>query len=435
MESNSNMRHSRPAPSTGRLMTVALFLAGITIAPAGCSGESDGAQDGADDLTTTEKSTPAESLKRGAQGPEVLNLFNYLRAYGYFPNPALRQYAGWEPAFAEEPADPRIFDEVLERALVLFQHTHGLPPDGLVNERTLQLMKTPRCGFPDVHGNAKLTGDPQSFTASGAKWPTRNLTYSFSSFTPDVPASTVQSAFGRAFTSWAAVAGLRFSQVSTGGDIAISFSQGDHGDGYPFDTAGGVLAHAFFPTNGDAHFDDAETWSDNGTGIDLETIALHEFGHSLGLDHSSSVSAVMYAYYGGARRALTSDDIQGIRSIYPNNVLMGNQGLVTGQSISSLDGRFSLVMQADGNLVHYWNGHGALWSTGTWGTQGKTASMQSDGNFVLYSTAVPTVGASLWSSNTYGNPGAYLAIQDDGNLVVYGSNGATPLWSSGTGGH
>jgi peptidoglycan hydrolase-like protein with peptidoglycan-binding domain len=444
MQYGSKMDPRRPAHPVGRLMRVAVLLAGGAVAPACGSGHDGVGEAGAPPAGAAER-VPAESaLKRGDRGPEVLELYQYLKAYGYFPNAELHKYSGWKPALSEEPADPQVFDAVLERALVLFQRTHGLPQDGLLNERTRQLMRKPRCGLPD----SVRTGEEAmaSFTTFGSPWPKRNsIQYAYGSFTPDMPASTARTAMNQAFARWMAVAGLRLIEGTVAqSDIVINFYSGDHGDGASnaFDGPNGVLAHAFTPPlpglGGDVHFDEAETWSNDGSGTDLFTVALHEFGHALGLGHSTVTNAVMYAYYSGMRRELTADDIQGIRSLYPNNVLLTDKGLLAGQSVTSKDGRFSLTMQGDGNLVHYWHGHGWLWSTGTFGTQGKSAWMQADGNFVLYTTLTPTFGYHLWSTNTYEWDGldAYLIVQDDGDVVIriFGENGPV-VWSTGTGGH
>ncbi len=50
---------------------------------------------------------------------------------------------------------------------------------------------------------------------------------------------------------------------------------------------------------------------------DTQTVWLHEFGHGVGLGHSTVDGAVMEPYYEGARRALHQDDINGITYLYP----------------------------------------------------------------------------------------------------------------------
>jgi phosphoribosyl-AMP cyclohydrolase len=80
-------------------------------------------------------------------------------------------------------------------------------------------------------------------------------------------------------------------------------------------------------------------------------------------------------------------------------------------------------MQADGNQVLYRAGSTkAVWATGT-ASPGAFAQMQTDENFVVYSTA----GKALWSSGT-ASPGAFLEVQADGNAVVY-SSANKALWS------
>jgi hypothetical protein len=53
-----------------------------------------------------------------------------------------------------------------------------------------------------------------------------------------------------------------------------------------------------------------------GANYDVQSVALHEIGHALGLDHSSYTTAVMCGYYTGVKQALTCDDIGGIQSLW-----------------------------------------------------------------------------------------------------------------------
>ena len=100
-------------------------------------------------------------------------------------------------------------------------------------------------------------------------------------------------------------------------------------------------------------------------------------------------------------------------------------GLSAGESVSSCDGRFMLVMQGDENLVLYENGS-ALWQSDTVGSGARSLEMQTDGNLVLYAAHHQAV----WSSRTNGNAGATLALQNDGNLVIY--LGSRAIWATGT---
>ncbi|MCA9551716.1 MAG: matrixin family metalloprotease [Myxococcales bacterium] len=76
----------------------------------------------------------------------------------------------------------------------------------------------------------------------------------------------------------------------------------------------------------DIEFNDRDFfWTNTGaSGTDIESIAVHEYGHFIGLDHCndnntcSFGTGIMYAAYaGGANRVLFNDDIQGGCGLYP----------------------------------------------------------------------------------------------------------------------
>ncbi|KAL6965625.1 neutrophil collagenase [Sarracenia purpurea var. burkii] len=189
------------------------------------------------------------------------------------------------------------FDDLLESAIKTYQQNYRLKVSGTLDAQTVSTMMAPRCGVPDI-----INGT--NWMQVGRK---RHL----------LSLSAVQ----RATNTWAGSTHFRFTQTQSypNTDLKVSFEFGNHGDGAPFDGPGGVLAHAFSPTDGRLHFDGTEAWVTGAVPgkIDLDTVAAHELGHNLGLGHSADPAALMYAtYIPGTTKALNADDIQGIKALY-----------------------------------------------------------------------------------------------------------------------
>ena len=107
----------------------------------------------------------------------------------------------------------------------------------------------------------------------------------------------------------------------------------------------------------------------------------------------------------------------------PDTLYPGQQ-LDPGSQLSSADGRYTLVMQTDGNLVEYVADQ-PVWASGTY-DPGSVLQAQADGNVVIYGPG----HVAVWATNT-DQPGSVLVVQDDGNIVVY-APGHTPVWATGT---
>ncbi|KAH6761486.1 hypothetical protein C2S52_018919 [Perilla frutescens var. hirtella] len=232
-------------------------------------------------------------------------------------------------------ADDDDFDETLESAIKTYQENYHIKPTGIVDTETIAKMTTPRCGVPDIINGTnymqphKRKHDPSSssihtvshysFFRGNPKWPSTktHLTYRLS---PNFPTDAVDPV-ARAFQKWDSATHFSFSRAENNqnADLVIAFHRGNHGDGAPFDGPGGTLAHAFAPTDGRFHYDADELWSNGAVAnaFDLETVAVHEIGHLLGLGHSSVEAAIMYARIApGTTKNLHADDIEGIKALY-----------------------------------------------------------------------------------------------------------------------
>lgn len=231
---------------------------------------------------------------------KVKAVIDYLKYYGYLVK------------------DENITVEDIIEAIKKFQDFFGLTKDGKVGPKVLKLVMASRCGNSD----AKL----EMAAALQSQWRKRNLTYFIESYVDGLDRATVAKVLDSAWTEWENVTNISLKQVDNSqADIIISTGSGRRSN---FDGPSGTLAWAYLPNGNDSQllmrFDLSETWTVNPTdrGILLKNVACHEFGHLLGLEHSSVQSALMAPYYNAnVSKPQSNDDIPRIQSKYGKPII------------------------------------------------------------------------------------------------------------------
>ncbi|KAF4077141.1 hypothetical protein AMELA_G00204620 [Ameiurus melas] len=248
-----------------------------------------------------------------------------------------------------------------------------------VSKNSSDVWNRPRCGVPDYPSkqesfyNVVQSGGRHGGRYRGKRyatikgWNKTSFTYKILRTPWQMNLEKVREVFRDAVQVWSHVTPLTFTEVQGGhADITIDFVRYEHGDKLPFDGPGGILAHAFFPRThrqGEVHFDYDEHWTlANGMGTDMLQVAVHEIGHTLGLQHSTGPGSVMSAIYSFSYPPqLSKDDEMRIQSLYGARIAQQREPELDTNDImlvpNSCDTDFDAVSMIRGELFFFKSGY------------------------------------------------------------------------------
>jgi Matrixin len=177
-----------------------------------------------------------------------------------------------------------------------------------------------------------LSRDIGAYTTTGPTWEVRPVPYSINTTNLDLPESAVEPAVRLGADAWATQSSAsidmaylgRSAQTTTGNDGVnlVVFRNASSGSAiattYWWSSGGRIIDADIVFWDAAFHFFSGSTGCSGG--FYIEDIAAHEFGHALGLGHSTTTGATMYpsvSSCNAGNRTLDADDIAGVRFLYP----------------------------------------------------------------------------------------------------------------------
>jgi hypothetical protein len=209
--------------------------------------------------------------------------------------------------------------------------------------RTLVVALAAACAIATL-----LSDDSRAYTTEGAKWSKTPVPYVVNADNLDLAAASATAAVRAGADVWANQTNAAFS-FSYNGPSTQTMNTMDGTNVVMFRNAanGNAIATTYYWYNSSGFLDADIVFWDGGfqffagttgcsNGFYIEDIAAHEFGHALGLGHSTLQAATMYPSVSScnqSNRTLDVDDINGILSLYGPLAGSGSPAVPTGLRI------------------------------------------------------------------------------------------------------